>query len=580
MKNTKLNHLLFSSPDNSNLNQNFNKINLINLNNSNIYDDQKDKFIKTEISQNHDLSFCTKGENPENIDFYANNQNNTDIYSINNETTSTNHKNFDIGNSTDVNIKNKIMNLNSSLKNFNILVKNKFISYADFENCRNKNSYINLLLDYIIDLIWIIKEERSAKNEFVQKLKNNNYKNDEYEKKIKKLNNELIENKKSLNNALNKNQIEKENLNHFDGNLLGKKLNIEADFVVIKNENKKLNSQITIMKNEIKKKELEFSKLQEKVRKLLNDKISVPNPAGLNNSFSNNNNNTFNPQATQKNNNMSVSINKSNNVGNFGNDIFKLTSFINYDLNSNNLGNSRKKITKKDQTDRLNLLKNLYKKFLEFNIDNGLTKKYKTLLSQNEVLMKILLNFQDSLDKINKKIINFNKNNTNVKVEILDLIKLKENIFSLHLIDQELLNEFSDNFFDNIKLFEKIILRIIEFIYIENSEWKEKYKKLEKELININRKYNNYKHDQNNDSNFNNTYMENDNFDSKDSNSIMNNSTINQKKQKDLLRNLKRWSINKSSVNIPLQNNSINCDKISIRNSSLASRINNNKFEV
>lgn len=574
MKNPKLSNLLFSGPENTNRNQNFNNINIINLNNSNIYDNsnQKDQYIKTEISQNnnnHNLSFCTKGEKNDNTDYYGNQQTEV-LYDFYNETTSTN-KIFDYGNCTDVNIKNKIMNINSSLKSFNIQVKNKVISYADFENFKNKNAYINNLLDYIVDLIWIIKDERSLKNEFVQKLQSNNFKNDEYERKIKKLNSDLSDTKKYLNNALNKNINEKDK-NNID-NFNNKKSNgdMEINLYALKAENKKLNSQITVLKNEIKKKELEFSKLQEKVKKLLNEKIAIPNSiTGLNNSFTNNN--TFNPIGTQRNipNNNSSSVKFYNNLGN---DIFKLSSLINYDLGNKNLGDSiLNKNSKTLKNENLNKLKNLYKKFLDFNTQTNIKKKYDSLLNQNEVLMSILFNFQESLDKINQKIIYFNKNNTKIKEELLELIKLKENIFSLHLIDKELLNEFSDNFFENIKVFEDIILRIMEYIFYENSELKEKYKKLEIDIMKIKGKQT---INSNNNSNF-----INENYDSKDSNlNKDNNSNGNINKEKDIIKNLKRWSMNKNSLNIPNPPSNKNSDRKMIRNSSFAGRILENNFE-
>jgi len=614
MKNSNtLNQYLFTGPESANRNQNFNNINLISLNNSNLYENNREKFIKTEISiNNHNVSFCTKGgEKPENLDFSGNNRN-TEIYDIYNETTSTNHKLFmDNTNCTDVNIKNKIMNINASLKSFNIHVKNKLISYADFENSRNKNSYISFLLDYIVDLLWFVKAEREAKNEFVQKLQSSNFKFDEYERKIKKLGNELSETKKYLNNALNKNLNEKDKNNfkvncdynnkNASGNFnnasntknfllkMGKSFNsnynnncgggnLESQFELLKAENKKLNSQINIFKNEIKKKELEFSRLQEKLKKLLKEKIAIqPASSVLNNSFSNNNN--FNPIGTVNiNNNNNLSIRNRNNFNNLGNDIFKLSSFIGFDLTNNNLGNRCKKNARNQKNENLNRLQNLYKKFLEFNTQNNLMKKYESLLNQNNILMGILFSFQESLDTMNQKVIYFNKNNTKIKTELLDLIKLKENIFSLHLIDKELLNEFSDNFLENIKLFEDIILRIMEFIFYENSEFKEKYANLEKEFLKANRKLPL--------NNIDNNINSNDNYSSKDFNYNNNNNPneINNangnfnNKEKDLIKNLKRWSI-RASLNTPSVGK--NNQRTVVRNTSFTASFleNENDFE-
>ncbi len=583
MKNNNLSKLLFNGPESTNRNLNFNNVKIINLNNSNIYENnnnnQKDKYIKTEFSQNnnnnHNLSFCTKGEKNENMgDFYVNHQSEV-LYDLYNETTSTN-KIFDYGYCTDVNIKNKIMNINNSLKSFNIQVKNKFISYYDFENFKNKNGYINILLDYIVDLIWIIKEEKSSKNEFVQKLQSNNLKNEEYERKMKKLTSDLAETKKYLNNALNKNMNDKEKNSSSIGNnnidnYNNKKNNdsIETNINTLKAENKKLSSQINVLKNETKKKELEFSKLQEKVKKLLNEKISIPNTTnGLGNTIVNNNN--LNNVGTLRNNNSSITSKLINN--NTRNDIFKLTTFINYDVSNNNMGDTTvNKNSHNIKNENFKILKNLYKKFLEFNTQNNLKKNYDTLLNQNGVLMKILFNFQESLDKISKKVINFNKDNTKLKMEYLEFIKLKENIFSLHLIDKELLDEFSDNFFENIKLLEDIILRIMEFIFYENSALKDKSKNLENELskskgikLNISN---------------NNSSINYENYDSKDSTANNHNSNGNQNKEKDIIKNVRRWSMNKNNLNIQNLPISKNSDRKMIRNSSFAGRIKENIFD-
>lgn len=601
MKNNKnLNQYLFTGPENTNRNQNFNNINIISLNNSKLYEQNCDMFINTEISNNnHNVSFCTKaGDKHEKFDYSAN-KINTDVYDIYNETTSTNHKlYFDNGNYTDVNIKNKIMNINASLKSFNIHVKNKFINYSDFENSKNKNSYINSLLEYIVDLIWIIKTERDAKIELVRKLQSSNFKFDEYEKKVKKLNNELSDTKKYLNNALNKNFFGKEKYNNNSknsslNNLINKNYgfssgknsnnnnninsnNIEGEFALLKAENKKLNSQLNILKNDTKKKELEFSKLQEKVKKLLNDKITIQpsSSSGLNNSFSNNNYN-INPIGTirkaSNNNNFSCRNNR-----NLPNDIFKISTFIGFDPNNNNnnLENSVKHNSRNSNNRNFNNLENIYKKFLEFNTQNNIVKKYESLLNQNKTLFGVMFNLQESLDKIYQKIIYFNKDNTKIKTELMDLIKLKENIFSLHLIDKELLSEFSDNFSENIKLFEDILLRMIEFIYFENSEWKGKYYKLEKEFgknkptLISNHVDCSINSNENESINKDSNYI--DNFKNPSENEKHNNNSRNNRNEKDIIKNLKRWSM-RAMLNTPGLGK--NNPSFSIKKDSFAGRI-------
>ncbi len=671
MKNSsnKLNQLLFSGPENSNRNQNFNNINIISQNSQNNqsqYENNRERFIKTEVSycnnnneNNHNVSFCTKGDGgwkPENLDFSGASPNSELFYDIHNETTSTNHKNlFDNGNFTDVNIKNKIMNINASLKSFNIHVKSKLISYADFENSRNKNSYINFLLDYIVDLLWIVKADKEAKSELVQRLQRSSSKFEENERKMKKLSSELSETKKYLDNALSKNLKNSEkdkdylcgidkkktfglavsisnnkkincgscissnnnyngNNNYFKnsnysnfGNNNNNGNSLESEFAFIKAENKKLISQLTVLKNDIKKRELEFSKLQEKVKKLLDEKIAIrpASSGGLNNSFSNNNNinNNFNLiSSINNNNNNNFSLrNRNNPNGKLGNDIFKLSSFLGYDLSDNHLAmtGSKKDFKSSNKNESLsNQQKNLYKKFLEFNTHNNLMRKYDSLLNQNSILMGVLFNFQESLDRMNQKIIYFNKNNTKVKTELLDLIKLKENIFSLHLIDKELLNEFSDNFLENIKLFEDLILRIMEFICYENFEWKQKYLKIEKSYYNAKGTLPATADAHHAHYALNSNETEKNNYNSKDSNANSYNKTngnlennINNKnksKEKDLVRNLKRWSI-KASLNGPNisskpkrnNNSSSNTERSgSLRNCNFAGRIFNEDSNI
>ena len=53
----------------------------------------------------------------------------------------------------------------------------------------------------------------------------------------------------------------------------------------------------------------------------------------------------------------------------------------------------------------------------------------------------------------------------------------------MHLIDRELLKEFTDNFIDNINKFEDNVLRTIDLIFNENNQIKEKYVILERDLI-------------------------------------------------------------------------------------------------
>lgn len=648
MDNTnKLNQLLFSGPENSNKNQNFNNININILNNSNFYNNNKDKFVKAEISNIHDISFCTKEDKGCKSDFIL--HHNSENYDIYNQTTSMNDKIFDEANKnqeynnlkvsnmnnthTDVNIKNKIMNLNNSLKSLNIQIKNsKLINYSDYENCRNKNNFINHLLDYIIDIVWLLKDERILKNEFMQKINAYNVQAEEYERKVKKLTAELTDTKKYLRNALHKGEVpsNKNTMNYMNNknsglNNVNDKSFDNGDLAALKANNKKLSSQISILKNDNKKRELEYNKLQERLKKLLSEKIGNSgsqsfekgNHALNNNNYNNSVNSihTFNPTGNKT--FIVNDINNKNNINNMhtntsyinnrsivsnNNDIFKLSSLLNannefnlklensnilnsFNTNYNNINSntsSRKHGNYSNNTNTLqkkvhsgdSQLKLLYKKFLEFNTDSNLVKKYNSLINQNSCLMKVLFNFQESLEKINQKIIYFNKNNTKIKIELLELIKLKEHIFSLHLIDKELLSEFTDNFIENIRLLEEVILKIMEVIFLENSQIKEKYFKLEKDFLKI----------KGNNNNIISHTLENEIYTSRDSNNLnlnfhntidnnisMSNSNNNNKslnKDKDLIKNLKRWNANKVGFSLKNSSSSRYSEKNLLRNSS------------
>ena len=106
-------------------------------------------------------------------------------------------------------------------------------------------------------------------------------------KKIKKLNEELANNKRQLGNVLQK------NVSKAHEEIPAKKQNEERkDNGYNKAEIRKLNLQIISLKNDNKKKELEFNKLQEKIKKLLNDKINSSTISSE--KFYNNNNNNGN----------------------------------------------------------------------------------------------------------------------------------------------------------------------------------------------------------------------------------------------------------------------------------------------
>ena len=252
------------------------------------------------------------------------------------------------------------------------------------------------------------------------------------------------------------------------------------------------------MKNEIKKKELEYNKIQEKLKKFLNEKI-------LNSSVNNGNN--FNK--TQNNNN----------------DIFKITNLLQLDNTKNEF-----------QINNMNNSKNntaYYKKFLEFNVNNNFMSKYNTIINKNSCLMNLLYILQEFLDKIHIKIINFNKTSSKLKIENIDMIKLKQSLFSEHLLDKNLLDKFADNFTDNIKLIESYFSKILEILIKDNKDLNHDYLKLEKEYFTYKNKYNEERF-----------ICANNN----------NNIFLNPPKEKDMIKNIKKWSVSKVNLHAPIGN--------------------------
>jgi len=576
--------------------------------NSSVYNKSPEMFIKSDFSRDEEVSFFNNFSNQkekemiENLNSYIHQNTNTDNYEVMNETTSTTTNRKIYSNTaiyTDINTKNKIMNINSSLKSFNVKLKSRAINYSEFENNRNKNVFINQLLDYIIDFIGITKQESENKINLLEKVNSFNKKFEDQEKKIKKLQEDLVNSKRHLENVVQKNhnkmQLQKEeeifniNNNRKGSTSINGNFNNENDIGFIKAQNRKLNLQIITLKNENKKREIEFSKLQEKLKKLLNEKLN--NNTISAERFYNNNNiagngnssysiNTFNPNLTKINNNNNNNENCKKNTmtttikfnNNFPNDIFKITNLLENDLFNNSFNNNNNKFsdTKMDKKQiEIFQLRNVYQNFLDFNINKSNEKQRTNLIHQNTFLMNILFRFQETLDEINKKVIIFNNNNSKINEEMHQLIKLKEVIFSMHLIDRELLKEFTDNFIDNINKFEDNVLRIIDLIFNENNQIKEKYVILERDLIKTKMSRNNTGtgHRKSNS-----LIMSKENYNSKESNFSELNFSIgnNNNNNKDMLKNFKRWSVNNNSKKslIPLPNPIRGGGSMMIRNSS------------
>ena len=172
------------------------------------------------------------------------------------------------------------------------------------------------------------------------------------------------------------------------------KKTIESELSELRNEIKKLNNLNVVYKNEIKKKEQDFSRIQEKMKKTLS--INASTPGG---------------QSYYKNPNIDI--------------INTLDS-------------------KKDYDEKTNLFSQ------EIQIYNE--GKMKLLINQNSILFDILNKVQGFFTNFCKVTNDFISNNniSNSEEIFLDLINIKDNIFSLHLLEEELLDDFYQSFIYNL----------------------------------------------------------------------------------------------------------------------------------
>ncbi len=143
----------------------------------------------------------------------------------------------------EIEIRNKLSKIISSLKSFNINLSNDIPS-----NYMLSNRFICQLLDAIIELIWKLEEEYSIKISYVSKIANLNLRLDEASKKMKKLNTEINEYKKSQLDQLTINSKIKDK----ESKLKNKS---ETEMNELKTANKKLILLTNSLKIDIKKKE-------------------------------------------------------------------------------------------------------------------------------------------------------------------------------------------------------------------------------------------------------------------------------------------------------------------------------------
>jgi len=281
----------------------------------------------------------------------------------------------------EIEIRNKLSKIISSLKSFNINLSNDIPS-----NYMLSNRFICQLLDAIIELIWKLEEEYSIKISYVSKIANLNLRLDEASKKMKKLNTEINEYKKSQLDQLTINSKIKDK----ESKLKNKS---ETEMNELKTANKKLILLTNSLKIDIKKKENEINKFKEKLKKFLS---------------------------------VSESSLAQGKIEVYNQGFLSITP-----VNDN----------------------------LIFSPKNNpqIEDKIKFLADQNESLLNVAKNFKQFIDKICKKIYS-----SSVDQELfLDLVKIKDNLFSMHLIGKNL-EEFESNFKNNIAVFEKIINNIID----------------------------------------------------------------------------------------------------------------------
>lgn len=385
-------------------------------------------------------------------------------------------------------LKDKIMKISTTLKSLNILLKPRSskISFDVLSNgvenfMKNKNLLINFLLDFIVELIWKIKDENSYKDSLIEKINYLSVQKEDFEKKFKRMNSELSDNKREVSRMNTSVLSKKEKLEKL------KKVK-DNENQEIKLENKKLNNLLQCYKNEIKKKEMEYARIQEKIKKLLHSPLPKNQFFELGNIISKNN---YIDSETGKELEVEISDNK---------------------LTDNKFHETA---TKTIYQNTIN----------EFN-----NHKYEMIVNQNYYLMNILKNLQTSFDNLLKVSSdvqnNFNKGPSSIDENVietfgnlknLDFNEIKENIFSIHLLENNLLEEFYEKFVNNFNRYEEFILKILD--------------------IRLNRKYQE-----------NETKSKTKNLRSFNHSMIIKADEISLNEDRDILKNFKKWSNNNRSV--------------------------------
>jgi hypothetical protein len=335
---------------------------------------------------------------------------------------------------TELSLKNKLLKINSSMKAFNILLKpNSNLTKFDYQQIppslaenyhtlEGKNYFINFLMEFIIDLIWKVKEENLQKDQLLEKINEMNNHTSELNRKIKKLQNELEDSKRENKMIFNKIENEKEK------NFKDQKFH-SSEFNEIKNENKKLHNMTNLYKTEIKKKEAEYLKLQEKYKKILNI--------------------THEKLVYNKNQKFQLDYALPLNTINANHTIQESNEKLNL-FNKTILESTQRKLNlvSNQNSCLFHVMKNL-KNYIE-NFTQIIHKKLSKLNN------KMQSSFPPENEGINS---NFGYENSEY---FYDLINIKENMFSVHLLEKNMLDDFYNNYLTYLKKFDEILNVIVD----------------------------------------------------------------------------------------------------------------------
>jgi predicted nucleic acid-binding Zn-ribbon protein len=382
--------------------------------------------------------------------------------------------NFSIANdnASDFSVKNKINKICSSINSFNIIINSKQGKDATKFDQNLLYSYLNEEnKHYLINYLLDIIID------LIWKIKEDAMERENILSKIQanvSKNEEYEKKMKKLNNELN--ECKKQLNFHLNKTNSEKdkkesmKKTIEAELSELRNENKKLQNFLTLYKNDMRKKETDISKMQEKMKKTV---------------YSNS------------------QINSAKNIN------FELSNTMNIDGVFN---------------EHFIQLQNLYHNCTSYFS----MEKLDILKKQNYVLFNLLKHFQNLISKFCQK-----TNSIVTEINFLNLIKIKDCMFSFHLLEENNLEEFQDNYLTNVLKFEEILFMLLDKLPTANGHQVTLQNNIENERLINNRR-----------------------FTQQQSMHLINESLkMMPTGEDDILKNFKRWSLAGKSI-MPLRKNS------------------------